>query len=87
MKIDRLFMIHLELCSLVKERRIIGKKFLFRVDYVEIYSNSHLTSIVLRINNYQINENEDRAKIMNIIHWYMKIWEFLLQTVKILPKV
>ncbi|CAH1435832.1 unnamed protein product [Lactuca virosa] len=58
-----------------KGKKESRKKFLFRVDDVESYSNTHLTSILLHINNCQRNKNEDRAKIRKIIHWYMKIRE------------
>lgn len=63
------------------------KKFLFRTDDVERYSNQHLSSIMLRINNCERNENEDRVEIRKIILWYMEIQKVVVQTIKILPSV
>lgn len=64
-----------------------GKKnFLFRTDDIERYTKSHLSSILLCINNCQKNENEDIMEICKIILWYMEIRNVLLQTMKILPR-
>ncbi|CAH1446868.1 unnamed protein product [Lactuca virosa] len=54
------------------------KKFLFHTDDVEMYSNQHLSRILLHINNCQRKENEDRAKFRKIIMWYMEIWKVSL---------
>lgn len=70
-----------------KEKKENNKKFLFCSDDVERYSNQQLSSILLRIKNCLLNDNEDKVEVRKIILWYMDIQKVFLQTVKILPKV
>lgn len=49
-----------------------------------IFSNQNLSSILIRINNYHRNDNEDKEKVRKIILWYMEIRKVLVQTIKIL---
>lgn len=49
-----------------------------------IFSNQNLSSILIRINNYHRNDNEDKEKVRKIILWYMEIPKVLVQTIKIL---
>lgn len=51
---------------------------LFHTNYVERYSNQHLSNIMLHIKNYHKNENEDRGETKKIILWYMEVWKVLL---------
>lgn len=79
--------IHKPMGGVSTTKRKKGKKFWFRIDDAERYSNQHLSSTLLCINNCQKNENEDRAEIRKIILWYMEIQKVLWETINIIHTI